>query len=78
MWPNLSPLINDSLAKLTEFVLRDYVSSWYAKVDEHVVFVDPIEEGGEEVVVVDVEEEVLEEEVLVSLLVVFRLFRLRS
>ena len=41
MWPNLSPLINDSLAKLTEFVLRDYVSSWYAKVDEHVVFTDP-------------------------------------
>eukprot|EP00984_Skeletonema_dohrnii_P021436 scaffold10709_cov78-Skeletonema_dohrnii-CCMP3373.AAC.1 len=41
MWPNLSPLINDSLAKLTEFVLRDYVSSWYSKVDEHVVYTDP-------------------------------------
>lgn len=46
MWPNLSPLINDSLAKLTEFVLRDYVSSWYAKVDEQVVFVDPLDGGG--------------------------------
>lgn len=41
MWPNLSPVINDSLAKLTEFVLRDYVSSWYSKVDEHVVYKDP-------------------------------------
>ena len=41
MWPNLSPMINDALAKLTEFVLRDYVSSWYAKVDEHVVYTDP-------------------------------------
>eukprot|EP00571_Detonula_confervacea_P005255 CAMPEP_0172330712 /NCGR_PEP_ID=MMETSP1058-20130122/61546_1 /TAXON_ID=83371 /ORGANISM="Detonula confervacea, Strain CCMP 353" /LENGTH=1862 /DNA_ID=CAMNT_0013047939 /DNA_START=683 /DNA_END=6271 /DNA_ORIENTATION=- len=41
MWPNLSPVINESLAKLTEFVLRDYVSSWYSKVDEHVVFDDP-------------------------------------
>jgi len=41
MWPNLSPVINESLAKLTEFVLRDYVSSWYSKVDEHVVYKDP-------------------------------------
>lgn len=41
MWPNLSSVINDSLAKLTEFVLRDYVSSWYSKVDEHVVYSDP-------------------------------------
>ncbi|KAL7497818.1 hypothetical protein ACHAWT_005738 [Skeletonema menzelii] len=47
MWPNLSPLINDSLAKLTEFVLRDYVSSWYAKVDDHVVFDDPSSVVGE-------------------------------
>jgi len=41
MWPNLSSVINDSLAKLTEFVLRDYISSWYSKVDEHVVYTDP-------------------------------------
>ncbi|KAL7541765.1 hypothetical protein ACHAXR_011197 [Thalassiosira sp. AJA248-18] len=38
MWPNLAPVINESLAKLTEFVLRDYVSVWYSKVDEHVVY----------------------------------------
>lgn len=36
MWPNLSPVVNESLAKLTEFVLRDYVASWYGKVDENV------------------------------------------
>ena len=36
MWPNLAPVINESLAKLTEFVLRDYVASWYGKVDENV------------------------------------------
>ena len=41
MWPNLANVINESLAKLTEFVLRDYVSSWYSKVDEHVVYTDP-------------------------------------
>lgn len=41
MWPNLSPVINEALAKLTEFVLRDYVSCWYAGVDEHVVYNDP-------------------------------------
>ena len=38
MWPNLSPVINESLAKLTEFVLRDYVASWYGKVDENVPY----------------------------------------
>eukprot|EP00970_Alexandrium_tamarense_P019253 scaffold13812_cov262-Alexandrium_tamarense.AAC.3 len=41
MWPNLAPVINESLAKLTEFVLRDYVASWYAKMDENVVYEDP-------------------------------------
>ncbi|KAL3789748.1 hypothetical protein HJC23_006741 [Cyclotella cryptica] len=41
MWPNLSPLINEALAKLTELVLRDYVACWYGKIDENVVFVDP-------------------------------------
>ncbi|KAL3779748.1 hypothetical protein ACHAW5_003143 [Stephanodiscus triporus] len=41
MWPNLAPIVNESLAKLIEFVLRDYVSSWYSKVDEHVVYDDP-------------------------------------
>ena len=40
MWPNLAPIVNESLAKLIEFVLRDYISSWYSKVDEHVVFND--------------------------------------
>lgn len=44
MWPNLSPLVNDGLAKLTEFVLRDYVSSWYSKVDENLVYTDPTKE----------------------------------
>ena len=38
MWPNLSPVVNESLAKLIELVLRDYVSSWYSKVDENVVY----------------------------------------
>ena len=41
MWPNLAPVINESLAKLTEFVLRDYVSVWYSKVDQQVVYDDP-------------------------------------
>jgi hypothetical protein len=45
MWPNLSPVINESLAKLTEFVLRDYVASWYGKVDENVAYVDPASES---------------------------------
>ena len=44
MWPNLSPLVNDGLAKLTEYVLRDYVSSWYSKVDENLVYTDPTKE----------------------------------
>ncbi len=38
MWPNLAPVVNESLAKLIEFVLRDYVSSWYSKLDENVVY----------------------------------------
>lgn len=38
MWPNLAPVVNEALAKLIEFVLRDYVSSWYSKVDENVVY----------------------------------------
>lgn len=41
MWPNLSPAINESLAKLTEFVLRDYVCSWFGKVDENVPYEHP-------------------------------------
>lgn len=41
MWPNLNPVINESLAKLTEFVLRDYVASWYGKVDENVPCTQP-------------------------------------
>ena len=41
MWPNLNPVINESLAKLTEFVLRDYVASWYGKVDENVPCAQP-------------------------------------
>ena len=44
MWPNLSPLVNDGLAKLTEYVLRDYVSSWYSKIDENLVYNDPTKE----------------------------------
>lgn len=40
MWPNLAPAISESLAKLIEFVLRDYVASWYSKVDEQVVYED--------------------------------------
>jgi hypothetical protein len=41
MWPNLSPVVNESLSKLTEFVLRDYVASWYGKVDENVPYEVP-------------------------------------
>ena len=37
MWPNLAPVVNEALAKLIELVLRDYVCSWYSKVDENVV-----------------------------------------
>ncbi|KAL7554194.1 hypothetical protein ACHAWF_018625 [Thalassiosira exigua] len=43
MWPNLAPVVNESLAKLTEFVLRDYVACWYSKVDEGVAYEDPEE-----------------------------------
>ncbi len=38
MWPNLAPVVNEALAKLIELVLRDYVCSWYSKVDENVVY----------------------------------------
>jgi hypothetical protein len=41
MWPNLAPIVSESLARVVEFVLRDYVSSWYSKVDESVVYYDP-------------------------------------
>ncbi|KAL7471344.1 hypothetical protein ACHAXS_011639 [Conticribra weissflogii] len=41
LWPNLAPVVNESLAKLTEFVIRDYVASWYSKVDENVGYSDP-------------------------------------
>ena len=45
MWPNLANIVNESLAKLIEFVLRDYISSWYSKLDEHVVYNDPEEDS---------------------------------
>lgn len=45
MWPNLANIVNESLAKLIEFVLRDYISSWYSKLDEHVVYNDPAEDS---------------------------------
>jgi len=44
MWPNLATIVNESLARLIEFVLRDYISSWYSKLDENVVYNDPAED----------------------------------